>query len=55
MIKLKNSKDKELLAFLVCDVEGCSIESEKIWGGLETKVIDVCLNHYNELLKEWYI
>ena len=32
-----------------CMVQDCLEESEKIWAGTESDIVDVCLKHYKEL------
>jgi len=48
MIKLKNPRDLIYSAFQVCEVESCKEESEKIWA-TETRIIDVCSHHYDDI------
>jgi hypothetical protein len=53
MIKFKSYEDLAYDAFYSCHVLDCELEAEKIYA-TESNIIDVCLNHYNELLKKEY-
>jgi hypothetical protein len=53
MIKFKSSSDTFNDAFYSCRVFGCNVEAEKLYS-TETQIIDVCLNHYNELTKDFW-
>jgi hypothetical protein len=53
MIKFKSYEDLAYDAFYSCHVLGCELEAEKIYGA-ETKIVDVCLNHYKELIEKDY-
>jgi hypothetical protein len=53
MITFKSHEELVNDAFYSCRVVGCSIEAEKLYS-TETKIIDVCLNHYKELIDEDY-
>jgi len=55
MIKLKDPRALPYAGFQVCEVEDCKEESEKIWASSEIRIIDVCLNHYNQINNERYI
>ena len=48
MIKFKEYEDLAYEAFYSCHVLGCDLEAQKIYGA-ETKIVDVCLDHYKEL------
>ena len=52
MIKLKDPKDLIYSAFQVCEIEGCKKESEKIWASSETRIIDICKDHFNQIESE---
>lgn len=49
----KSSEDVAYDAFYSCRVLGCNVEAEKLYS-TETKIIDVCLAHYNELIDRDY-
>lgn len=53
MISFKSYEDLAFDAFYSCHVTGCTIEAEKLYP-TETKIIDVCLNHYKELTDKEY-
>jgi hypothetical protein len=53
MIRFKSSQDLEYDAFYSCHVLGCELEAEKIYS-TESKIVDVCSNHYKELLDRDY-
>lgn len=53
MIRFKSYEDLAYDAFYSCNVIGCELEAEKIYGSA-TKIVDVCLNHYKELLGRDY-
>ena len=41
-----------LSAFQICEEEKCKEESTKIWTNSETRILDLCDKHYNELKLE---
>lgn len=47
----KSRNEFETSAFLVCRIKECKDEAEKLWS-TETNVVDVCKNHYDQLIKE---
>ena len=49
MITFKPFEDRTFDAFYSCNVSECKLESEKIYA-TETSIVDVCLNHYKELV-----
>lgn len=53
MIKFKSYEDLLNDAFYSCRVVGCDFEAEKLYS-TETKIIDVCLNHYKQLIEKDY-
>lgn len=53
MIKFKSYDDLEFDAFYSCHVLKCELEAEKIYA-TETKIVDVCSNHYKELIEKSY-
>lgn len=53
MIRFKSRQDLEYDAFYSCHVLGCELEAEKIYA-TESKIVDVCSNHYKELLDRDY-
>ena len=54
-MKLKNPKDKVYSAFHVCEIEKCELEAEKIYASSESRIVDLCLQHYKEITSEGYI
>jgi len=53
VIIFKSYQDLEYNAFYSCYVFGCELEAEKIYA-TESKIVDVCSNHYKELLDRDY-
>ena len=53
MIKLKSYEDLAYDAFYSCHVLGCELEAEKIYA-TESKIIDVCVIHYKDLIEKGY-
>ncbi len=53
MIKFKSPQARAYDAFYSCNVSECKLEAEKIYA-TETSIVDVCLNHYKELLEKGY-
>lgn len=53
MIKFKSHEDRAYDAFYSCNVFECVLEAEKIYG-TETSIVDVCLEHYKELMDRNY-
>lgn len=51
MIKFKSHEDLAYDAFYSCNVLECELEAEKIYA-TETKIVDVCSNHYAELMEK---
>jgi len=49
VIKLKNPKDLIYSAFQVCEIEDCKRESEKVWASSETRIIDICQEHFDQI------
>jgi hypothetical protein len=49
MFKLKDPRKLMLSAFHICEEEKCKEESTKIWTNHETRILDLCDKHYNEL------
>lgn len=49
MINFKSSEDLEYDAFYSCHVLGCEVEAEKLFA-TETKIVDVCSDHYKDLI-----
>lgn len=50
MINFKSYDQLSIEQLGVCSVIGCDINGEKLFS-TETKVLDVCLNHYTQLQK----
>lgn len=53
MITFKSHRDRAYDAFFSCNVSECELEAEKIYA-TETSIVDVCLNHYKELIDKGY-
>jgi hypothetical protein len=53
MITFKSYQDLAYDAFFSCHVVGCNLESEKIYA-IETRIIDVCKYHHQELTERDY-
>ncbi len=53
MLRIKGRQDFIYSAFMVCLIEGCNEEAEKLWS-TESNIIDVCMPHYKELEAERY-
>jgi hypothetical protein len=53
MIIFKSYQDLAHGEYLLCHVLGCDTEAERVYGA-ETKIVDVCLNHYKELIDKDY-
>lgn len=53
MIEFKDRNSMIYSAFLICLVDKCNEEAEKLWS-TETNVVDVCLKHYKQLEIERY-
>jgi hypothetical protein len=52
-IRFKSHKDLAYDAFYSCRVLDCKLEAEKLYA-TESSIIDVCLDHYNQLLEKSY-
>jgi hypothetical protein len=50
MMNFKTYEDLSFEPLGVCSVIGCEADGEKLFS-TETKVLDVCLNHYTQLQK----
>jgi hypothetical protein len=48
MIQLKSKNNSN---FLICEEEFCQEESTRIWTNSETRIVDFCDFHYNEVTK----
>lgn len=46
MIKLKNPGASIYAAFLSCEEESCKQESTRIWASSQTRIVDLCDEHY---------
>jgi hypothetical protein len=53
MITFKAHQDRTYDAFYSCNVSECKLEAEKIYA-IETSIVDVCLDHYKELMDRNY-
>lgn len=53
MIIFKSYEDLAYDAFYSCNVSECELEAEKIYA-TETSIVDVCLEHYKELIDRNY-
>ena len=53
MIRFKSYEDLAYDAFYSCNVLECELEAEKIYA-TETKIVDVCPDHYRELIEKGY-
>ena len=49
MIKFKDPRSLIYFAFQVCEVDPCDKEAEHIWANSETRIIDICNDHYTDL------
>ena len=54
MIKLKDPRALPYAGFQVCEIDPCSAEAEKIWASSETRIIDICTKHYDQIKIERY-
>ncbi len=48
MIKLKDKESIAHSAFYVCEADPCQEEATRIWATSESRIIDLCDNHYGE-------
>lgn len=48
MIEFKSYDQLFIEPLGICSVVGCDVDGEKLFS-TETKVLDVCLNHYTQL------
>ena len=55
MIRLKDPKTKIYSAFHVCEVDKCTNEAEEIYASSESRIIDLCLQHYNQITSEGFM
>ena len=55
MIRLKDPRDKIYSAFHVCEVDKCTNEAEEIYASSESRIIDLCLQHYNQITNEGFM
>lgn len=55
MIRLKDPREKIYSAFHVCEVDKCINEAEKIYASAESRIIDLCIQHYNQITSEGYM
>ena len=53
MIKLKAYEDFDSEAFYSCRILDCKKEAEKLYA-TESNLIDICKDHYNELIEKEY-
>jgi hypothetical protein len=53
MMKFKSREDLAYDAFYSCHVLNCEVEASKIYA-TESTIIDVCLDHYKELMEKGY-
>jgi hypothetical protein len=53
MINFKSREDLAYDAFYSCHVLACDVEAAKIYATQST-IIDVCLDHYKELMEKGY-
>lgn len=51
MIKLKHPRSLIYSAFLQCQEESCTKESTRIWAGSETRIVDLCDEHYDMVME----
>ena len=54
MIKLKDPRALPYAGFQICEVDPCMEEAEKIWASSETRIIDICKKHYQQITSERY-
>lgn len=40
------------LNYLMCEEESCQEDSTRIWANKESRIIDLCDLHYNQLVKD---
>lgn len=52
MLPLKNPKDLIYSAYQVCEVELCKKEAERIYASSESRIIDFCESHYNQIINQ---
>lgn len=55
MIRLKDPRTLIYSAWKVCEVEGCEEESTKIWASNESRIIDICSHHYEDIVNLGYL
>jgi hypothetical protein len=55
MLPLKNPKDLIYSAYQVCEVESCKKEAEKIYASSESRIVDLCESHYDQIINERFI
>jgi hypothetical protein len=46
MIKLKDYRSLIYSAFMHCEEESCKKESTRIWASSQTRIVDLCDEHY---------
>jgi hypothetical protein len=46
MIKLKDHRSSIYSAFMHCEEESCKKESTRIWASSQTRIVDLCDDHY---------
>jgi hypothetical protein len=52
MLKLKDPRKLIYFAFQICEIEECKEEAERIYASSESRIIDLCQKHYNQITSE---
>lgn len=55
MLPLKDIKDLYYSAYLVCEVESCKDEAARVYASPESRIIDLCDNHYDHIMNERFV
>jgi hypothetical protein len=54
VIKLKDPRSLPYTPYQVCEVDPCLEESVRVWASSETRIIDICKKHYEQVILERY-
>ena len=54
-MRLKDPKSLIYFAFQICEIEECQDEAEKIYASSESRIVDLCQNHYDKIISQGLI
>lgn len=55
MLRLKDPKSLIYFAFQVCEIVECKEEAEKIYATSESRIVDLCITHYNQIISQGFM